>query len=57
VVAHQSQQLANKDEQIKLLSAPTDSKKGQEIMKTFLPLLIAIGALLGLLIAAIMGVF
>ena len=58
VVAHQSQQLANKDEQIKLLSAPTDSKEnGQEVIKTFLPILIAIGALLGLFIAAIMGAF
>ena len=58
VVAHQSQQLANKDEQIKLLSAPSNSQRnGQEILKTFLPILIAIGALLGLMIAGIMGVF
>ncbi len=58
VVAHQSQQLANKDQQIKLLSAPRGGKEnGREDMKTFLPILIAIGALLGLLIAAIMKAF
>lgn len=58
VVAHQSQQLANKDEQIRLLSAPKeDTKKGQEVMKTFLPLLIGIGVLLGLLIAVVMKSF
>jgi len=58
VVAHQSQQLANKDEQIRLLSAPKeDIKNGQEVMKTFLPILVAIGALLGILIAAIFKAF
>ncbi len=58
VVAHQSQQLANKDEQIRLLASSDKPKEnGQEVMKTFLPILIGIGALLGLLIAVIIGVF
>lgn len=48
VVAHQSQQLANKDEQIKLLSAPADDKKNRQgVMKTFLPILMGIGVILG----------
>ena len=56
VVAHQSQQLANKDEQIRLLSSPDKPKEnGQEVMKTFLPILIGIGALLGLILAIFLG--
>ena len=58
VVAHQSKIIADKDEQLKLLTAPVEGgneSKGEPMIPPFL--LIAGGLILGLIIAAMAGLF
>ena len=58
VVAHQSKIIADKDEQLKLLTAPSESSKEANNELTIHPfLLIAGGLVLGLIIAAMAGIF
>lgn len=60
VVAHQSQQLASKDEQIRLLTAPAQEyplTSGDEPPRLSSTLLIIVGMIIALLIAAMVGVF
>lgn len=58
VIAHQSKIIADKDEQLKLLTAPVEGEQGGKNEPTIPPfLLIAGGLILGLIIAAMAGLF